>query len=224
MLEARHAAHALAYVDPVDPWHVDVQDRQIRRVLLEVLECLFSVIHQNDLVPVEGEQHLDQGAVAPVIIGDQDRGSRHCDQVYAIGATEEKGYFMGLPSDTYLIAFYPVHDLAATRDFYGRDLGLALVRDQGACLIFRAPAGGHLGFCQHDETEAAPRQDRLILTFVTTEVDAVYQRLRNIGAETEARPAHAEAFGIYRFFARDPDGYRIEIQRFDRPLDGPASS
>ena len=35
------------------------------------------------------------------------------------------------------IGFYPCHDLSATRDFYERDLGLELARDQESCLIFR---------------------------------------------------------------------------------------
>lgn len=129
---------------------------------------------------------------------------------------------MSIPSDAYLIAFFPVRDLSATRDFYGRDLGLPLVRDQGACLIFGAPAGGHLGFCQRENGAPPPEDDQVILTVVTVEVDAVYQRLRRLGVETEAPPARDETFGIYRFFARDPDGYRVEVQSFDRPLRSPS--
>ena len=128
---------------------------------------------------------------------------------------------MSIPADAYLIAFFPVRDLAATRDFYERDLGLPLARDQGTCLIFGAPAGGHLGFCQRDDGTAAPDDDQLILTVVTAQVDEVYRRLRRLGVETEAAPSANPTFGIYHFFARDPDGYRVEVQSFDRPLDSP---
>lgn len=124
---------------------------------------------------------------------------------------------MQLTHDSYLIVFYPVRDLAATRDFYARDLGLALARDQGACLIFRAPGGGHVGFCLHEEG-ALPSHDNLILTLVTPDVDGAYRHLRRVGVETDHAPRRNERFGIYHFFARDPDGYRVEIQRFDRPL------
>ena len=131
---------------------------------------------------------------------------------------------MSIPSDAFLIAFFPVRDVAATRDFYARDLGLALVRDQGTCLIFGAPAGGHLGFCQRDDGATVPDDDQLILTVVTDRVDDVYRRLRRLGVETEGAPAHNERFGIYHFFARDPDGYRLEVQSFDRPLRSPQTS
>ena len=128
---------------------------------------------------------------------------------------------MDLPPDSHLIAFYPVRDLAASRDFYGRDLGLALARDQGACLIFTAPGGGHVGFCQADANAPLPMHDGLILTLVTSDVDGAYRRLLRLGVETERPPTRDASFGIYRFFARDPDGYRVEIQRFDEPLVDP---
>ena len=131
---------------------------------------------------------------------------------------------MHIPSDAYLIAFLPVRDLAATRDFYERDLGLPLVRDQGTCLIFGGPAGGHFGFCHRTDEAALPTDEQLILTVVTERVDDVYRRLRSVGVETEAAPTHHPDFEIYHFFARDPDGYRVEVQSFDRPLPPPATS
>ncbi len=114
------------------------------------------------------------------------------------------------------IAFYPAQDLAATRDFYLRDLGLELARDQGSCLIFRVATGGLFGFCHH--AGPTPEHRGLILTVVTDEVDAVYQRLRRLGVETESSPRLHPDYGIYHFFARDPDGYRVEVQRFVEPL------
>ncbi len=115
-----------------------------------------------------------------------------------------------------LIAFYPCHDLGATRDFYERDLGLRLERDQGSCLIFGVAGGGYLGFCQHERPLA--EHPGLILTLVLDDVDGVYQRLKRRAVETEGPPKLNEPFGIYHFFARDPDGYRLEVQRFLEPL------
>ncbi len=114
------------------------------------------------------------------------------------------------------IAFYPCHDLSASRDFYERDLGLKLARDQKTCLIFQA-SQGYLGFCQHEG--ALPQHAGLILTFVTDAVDEVYKTLRQRSVETEAPPRLNEQHGIYHFFARDPDGYRVEVQRFLEPLE-----
>lgn len=116
------------------------------------------------------------------------------------------------------LPFLPVHDLAATRDFYARDLGLRPARDQGDCLIFHA-GGGYVGFCQREG--ALPRHDGLILTFVRDDVDGLYRRLRRLGVETEGGPRLHPNYGVYHFFARDPDGYRVEIQRFATPLPDP---
>lgn len=114
------------------------------------------------------------------------------------------------------IAFYPCHDLSASRDFYERDLGLALARDQKTCLIFQVAGQGYFGLCQHEGR--LPAHDGLILTFVMGEVDEVYRTLRRRNVEIEAPPRLNENYGIYHFFARDPDGYRIEVQRFLEPL------
>lgn len=114
-----------------------------------------------------------------------------------------------------VIPFYPCRDLEATRDFYGRDLGLGIERDQGSCLIFRA-GRGYLGFCQHES--ALPDHPGLILTLVLGDVDGAYRRLQRLAVETEGPPRTNERFGIYHFFARDPDGYRLEVQRFLEPL------
>ncbi|HEX7002597.1 MAG TPA: VOC family protein [Trueperaceae bacterium] len=114
------------------------------------------------------------------------------------------------------IPFYPVHDLAATRDFYVRELGLVLEREEAGCLIVRA-AGGHLGFCLFEGP--LPEHDGLTLALVASDVDGVYRRLRRLGAETELPPRRDEQHRVQRFYARDPDGYRVEIRRFLAPLD-----
>ncbi len=113
------------------------------------------------------------------------------------------------------IGFYPCRDLKRTTAFY-RALGLDLARDQGSCVIFRVARGGFLGFCQHDET--LPHHPGLILTLVLDDVKGAYERLLELGAPTEGPPEHSDTFGITHVFARDPDGYRLELQRFDTPL------
>jgi catechol 2,3-dioxygenase-like lactoylglutathione lyase family enzyme len=125
------------------------------------------------------------------------------------------------PRPTALVSFRPVRDLAASRDFYERDLGLPLVRDQGACLIFRVAAGGYLGLCQagYDGSDVPlPHDDRWIETLVVDDVEAVHRRLLRVGADVDGPPRVNERFAITQFFVRDPDGYRLEVQRFHDPL------
>lgn len=121
------------------------------------------------------------------------------------------------PAYDAFIPFYPVHDLAATRDFYQREVGLELEREEARCLVFRA-ASGYLGFCLHDGP--LPDRSALMLSLVAPDVDSVYQRLRRLGVEVEQAPGRNEHYRIYHFFALDPDGYRLEVRRFLEPSQG----
>ncbi|MBN2388613.1 MAG: VOC family protein [Anaerolineales bacterium] len=107
-------------------------------------------------------------------------------------------------------------DLERTTAFYLGILGLALVRDQGTCRIFRVNPGAFLGFCTHLE---GSQPKGLILTLVSEDVDGWHARLSAQGVEFLSTPAHDPHYQIYHCFLRDPDGYLLEIQRFDRPLD-----
>lgn len=114
------------------------------------------------------------------------------------------------------IVFLRAADLEATAQFYEQVLCLPLVREQGTCRIYRVGAGGYLGFCVHLE----PMEARgLIATLVTQDVDGWYQHLLAQGVTIVSPPAYNPKYAIYHFFFRDPDGYLLEIQRFDTPLD-----
>lgn len=108
------------------------------------------------------------------------------------------------------IVFFGTRDLSITSSFYKGLIGLELFRDQGTCQIFSA-GGGMIGFCDH--LQVIPREDTPIITLLTDEVDEFYKRLIKAGVEC-TEPTVNEKFNIYHFFARDPDGYRLEIQRF----------
>ncbi|MBD3367200.1 MAG: VOC family protein [Candidatus Eisenbacteria bacterium] len=112
------------------------------------------------------------------------------------------------------ITFCATTDLEATSAFYEGLLGLRLVLDQGQCRIYRLSPSCHVGFCLKDE----PADTRgIVLTFVTDEVDAWYERLTEAGVSVEKEPQSNEEYRIYHLFARDPNGYLVEIQRFDDP-------
>jgi catechol 2,3-dioxygenase-like lactoylglutathione lyase family enzyme len=108
------------------------------------------------------------------------------------------------------ITFLKVSDLAASSEFYGGSLGLTLVLDQGGCHIFRLTGSSFVGLC---ERESAPSSN-LIVTIVTADVDAWYDRLSSAGVSCDAPPRDNSDYGIYHFFSEDPDGHLLEVQRF----------
>jgi len=111
------------------------------------------------------------------------------------------------------ITFLYVADLARSATFYGGVLGLELVRDQGACLIFRAAVNAYVGVCDH----RPPDPGGLIITLVADDVDDWAERLRSAGYTVDG-PAANERFALYHCFVSDPDGHLVEIQRFDEPI------
>ena len=107
-------------------------------------------------------------------------------------------------------------DLDTTTPFYEQILGLPLILDQGTCRIYRSSATSFLGVCRtRPGREVEPRG--LVLTLVTPDVDLWYARLRAAGVQVLAAPQHSAQFNVYSFFALDPNGYRIEFQRFLDP-------
>ena len=114
------------------------------------------------------------------------------------------------------ITFLHATDLERATRFYTELLGLPLVRDQGTCRIFRTAPGAYLGFCTHLD---APHPEGVILTLVADDVDGWYETLKARGVEFVKPPACNPKYQIYHCFFKDPDGYLLEIQRFDQPLE-----
>jgi catechol 2,3-dioxygenase-like lactoylglutathione lyase family enzyme len=112
------------------------------------------------------------------------------------------------------ITFLKTSDLEETTHFYRNILKLPLVLDQGPCRIFRILPGAYVGFCIQD---TAPDNRDVILTLVLEDVDSVCTALEGAGVPIEVQPRYNEQYQIYQCFARDPNGYLIEIQRFHDP-------
>ncbi|MDE2749882.1 MAG: VOC family protein [Chloroflexota bacterium] len=119
-----------------------------------------------------------------------------------------------LPIDSQITFVYTV-DLARSARFYEEVLGFPLALDQGTCRIYRVLGpGAYIGICQSEE---APEDGAgLIFTLVTPDVDGWYERIIARGWACEHPPRRNATYRIYHFFLRDPSGYRIEIQRFER--------
>lgn len=112
---------------------------------------------------------------------------------------------------TGLVPSLPAHDLAATRDFYVRDLGLGAAAEEPGRLLLRV-GGACLEFRQHDGP--APAAGGLQLTFTCAEPGALLQRLRALGVEVEVPPGRSVGA---RFFARDPDGRLVAFREDGHP-------
>ncbi len=56
-----------------------------------------------------------------------------------------------------------------------------------------------------------------LLSLVTNDVDEWHDNLVAAGATIVRPPEHSAVYEVYGFFAEDPDGNSIEVQRFDDP-------
>jgi catechol 2,3-dioxygenase-like lactoylglutathione lyase family enzyme len=111
------------------------------------------------------------------------------------------------------ITFFATGDLTATAHFYGDVVGLELVLDRANCRIYQVAAAAQLGFYQ--AAGAAPPPDWPIIAIVAGDVDVWHAYMAGRGAHVEGEPRIDDQSGVYHFFARDPNGYRIEVRRKD---------
>ena len=120
---------------------------------------------------------------------------------------------MALSIDSHIV-FLATRDLPVTAAFYEKAIGLTLALDQGKCRIYQVADAAFLGFCAKKEVAA---RDGVIVTLVSRDVDEWYQQLLARGVQFEKEPAYNPEFQIYHCFLRDPNGYLVEIQRFEDP-------
>lgn len=108
------------------------------------------------------------------------------------------------------ITFLRVADLERSHTFYFDGLGLPLVLDQGGCRIYLLREGSFLGICERDSSGAS----NVIVTFVTDDVAGWHRRMVAAGADVDGPPRDNPQYRIHHFFANDPDGHLLEVQRF----------
>ncbi len=122
---------------------------------------------------------------------------------------------MKRPTFSQQVTFLHTADLNKTADFYENTLGLPLVLDQDVCRIYATGGDAYLGFCEHLDAPLSPAG--IIITLVSSEVDAWYAYLKEQGVCFENPPRHNPRYNIYHCFLHDPNGYLLEIQRFEDP-------
>jgi catechol 2,3-dioxygenase-like lactoylglutathione lyase family enzyme len=114
------------------------------------------------------------------------------------------------------VMFLPTDNHQKIIEFYEGLLGLELVRDQKLCRIYKTGPTSYLGFCERGYS--IPTDYRVVITLLIDDVDGVYKLLKDHQIATESKPEFSERFNVYQFFIRDPNGYLVEIQRFNDPL------
>ncbi len=111
------------------------------------------------------------------------------------------------------IIFFRTRMLNEIVDFYIKRMKMNVWLEQTGCTILKY-GGFLLGFCQREIEET----DGNITFFYQTkeDVDRRYKELRDIST---TQPKENDAYGIYNFFACDPEGRSIECQCFLHPID-----
>ncbi len=111
------------------------------------------------------------------------------------------------------IIFFRTKMLDELVDFYVTRIKMRVWLEQSGCTILQY--GGLLvGFCQREIEET---EGMITLFYPTTDVvDNMYRELRDIST---TQPEENEKFGIYHFFACDPEGRSLEFQCFLHPID-----
>ena len=113
------------------------------------------------------------------------------------------------------ISWIYTRDLDSTSKFYSEILGLECSRDEGDARIFKTGSDAFIGLCREFADRVVEPGGGMI-SIVTDDVDTWYQNLIDKGVFIENPPQRLEQFGIYSFFVKDPNGYVIEFQSFDR--------
>lgn len=98
--------------------------------------------------------------------------------------------------------------LQAAENFYGEVFGLRPVMNHGWIITLADPdrAGAQLSLMTHDQTAPVIPD----LSIQVDDVDACHAAAVRAGAEI-VHPLTDEAWGVRRFFVRDPDGHVVNV-------------
>lgn len=106
------------------------------------------------------------------------------------------------------IVFLSTERLSEIVDFYTSRLGMKVWLEQEDCTILQYD-NLFLGFCQREKANTEG-----IITFwfeTNREVEERYEDLMDLA---EGPPVENAKYRIFHFFLRDPEGRRLEVQRF----------
>jgi catechol 2,3-dioxygenase-like lactoylglutathione lyase family enzyme len=113
------------------------------------------------------------------------------------------------------IVFTYTDDLERASRFFREIMALDFVVDQGACHIFRLTAESYLGVCRLPDRPQG--KVGVTISLVSDDVEGWHDFLTQQGVSCVQPPRASPEFGVTSTLFLSPDGYRIEIQRFDDP-------
>ena len=123
------------------------------------------------------------------------------------------------PSVDGLLTFFYYKDMARAGEFYEKIMGFELVQDQKWAKIFKVAdnafmgcVDGNIGYHKHDLTKP------VMLTVIVDDPDAWYEHFKENGVETLDKPHDDVELNMRIFLLKDPEGYVIEIQKFNDPF------
>ena len=114
------------------------------------------------------------------------------------------------------VIFFPCRDIAETKVYYTRVLGLSVYKDLGSTVWFDC-GYGYLAFVDYGPER--PMASGACISFNLTSIEAVdemYHTLQNSPYPVPGLigpPAHYPKFPVYSFFLSDPNGYTLEYQK-----------
>lgn len=114
------------------------------------------------------------------------------------------------------VIFFPCRDIAETKAYYTRVLGLPVYKDLGSTVWFDC-GYGYLAFVDYGPER--PMASGACISFNLTSIEAVdemYHTLQNSPYPVPGLvgpPAHHPKFPVYSFFLSDPNGYTLEYQK-----------
>jgi hypothetical protein len=106
------------------------------------------------------------------------------------------------------IVFLATGDLKGIVEFYRSRMGMEVWLEQEDCTILRH-GDLALGFCQRDRADTCG-----IITFWYPRDEDIDRRYDDLKDLSEGPPRVNEKYRIYHFFLMDPEGRRLEVQRF----------
>ena len=125
---------------------------------------------------------------------------------------DAEGCSAAVPSlDSQVTMFY-YGDITDAADFYGRILGLETSIDWDWVKFYRTGPSSNVGIVQQGDGayHEARTDNAVMLSLVTSEVDAWYERLRDRDDVTILKPIGSGG-GIRSFLLQDPGGYTVEF-------------
>jgi catechol-2,3-dioxygenase len=112
-----------------------------------------------------------------------------------------------------LIPWLYYKDLEKAANFYVEIMGFQLEADQGWAKIYKIRDGSFIGLVDGAKGYHKPNITKpVIICLNVYNADAWYEKLINLGIETEGKPKESDRLKIKAFMFKDPEGYVIEIQ------------